>query len=343
MNALAHRLHEIAIVLENEATFHKMYNTCAGESYARARTVIAEYAKQYARHPACVLSSDRADGASNREHLRRYFDDIYNIKDRTGTSGFLNTPPFMFWCDSVKNTTPKPKTDAPDPSLPRAGEKFDVSFASRDHQRRARHGMIWSQAELDKLCQLCAKGLSLESLCIELQRPADGVINKLKQQRMITTDLGPGGYPVYHYAKGVECMHTYMRTPPAQLSSDAVMVDTKTMNAEVDAHINRAQEQFSKVEAIAAELQAFSPSTPEKELPIMNAKTAIIEVTTQTLVNGKDVKDFSDAEVYQLIADQEAEIDRLNAIKAKPKKLVAEIEKRQAGIAALVAYLDSKE
>jgi len=335
MNALAHQLHEIAIVLENEATFHKMYNACAGESYARARTAIAEYAKQYARHPAAVLNSDRPDGAANREHLRRYFDDIYDVHGRVGTPGFPNLPALEFWCDKVRSAD-APKSKALNLSLPCAGDKFDSSFASRDHQRRARHGMIWDDAELDKLCALSSKGLSLESLCIELQRPADGVINKLKQRRMITTDLAPGGYPVYHYAKGIECWQ-------ASASTGALTVDLKTMRTEIEDHINRANKHFSKAEAIAAELQEFSPPTPEKELPIMNAKTAIIEVTTKTLINGIDIKEYSDAQVYQLIADQEAEIDRLSTIKAKPKKLVAEIEKRQAGIAALVAYLDSKE
>ena len=71
--------------------------------------------------------------------------------------------------------------------------------------------------------------------------------------------------------------------------------------------------------------------------------TAVIEVTTKTLVNGQDVAAMSDASIYDMIAAQEAEIERLSAIKTKPKKLMAEIEKRQAGIAALVAHLDSKE
>ena len=75
----------------------------------------------------------------------------------------------------------------------------------------------------------------------------------------------------------------------------------------------------------------------------MTNKTAVIEITNKTLINGVDIKDFKDSEVYDLIAAQEAEIARLEAIKAKPKKLVAEIAKRQEGIAALVAHLDSKE
>lgn len=40
---------------------------------------------------------------------------------------------------------------------------------------------------------------------------------------------------------------------------------------------------------------------------------------------------------------QEAQVEELEKIKTKPKKLVNEIEKRKAGIQALVDYLDSKE
>jgi len=69
---------------------------------------------------------------------------------------------------------------------------------------------------------------------------------------------------------------------------------------------------------------------------------AAIEITTKTLVNGTNVADLSDAAIYDLIAKQEAEIERLEAIKAKPKKLVAEIAKRREGIQALVNHLDSK-
>lgn len=118
----------------------------------------------------------------------------------------------------------------------------------------------------------------------------------------------------------------------------------------VDALRHAAELDFSNLEARVLAIQVahlseppmaiyYPPPTP-KEIP-MN-KTAI-EITTVTLVNGRNVGDLSDGEVYNLIAEQEKEIERLEAIKTKPKKLVAEIAKRQAGIAALVAHLDSKE
>jgi len=81
------------------------------------------------------------------------------------------------------------------------------------------------------------------------------------------------------------------------------------------------------------------PFTTTKEIT-MNAH---IEITTVTLVNGADVSKMTDATIYGLIASEEGKIKELDAIQNKPKRLLAEIVKRQGGIAALVNYLDSKE
>ncbi len=85
-----------------------------------------------------------------------------------------------------------------------------------------------------------------------------------------------------------------------------------------------------------AEWQA-SQSQPQPE----STMSKPITITTKTFANGTDISTMADAEVFNLIAEQEAEIEALKKIKAQPKKLVDEIAKREAGIAALVAYLDS--
>lgn len=107
-------------------------------------------------------------------------------------------------------------------------------------------------------------------------------------------------------------------------------LDRYRIKAEIDAHVDRANEHFQRVE------DALNPT---KETTVSKP----IEITTKTLINGADITGMSDAEIFSLISNQEAEIEALEKIKTKPKKLVAEIAKRQAGIAALVAYLDSKE
>lgn len=343
MNALAHQLHEIAIVLENEATFYEMYKVGAGESHARARTVIMQFATRFAAAPAGVLSSSRIDGTANREHLRRYFDDIYDIKDRVGSSGFLELPPFAFWEDRVKNADPvKPKAPTVKPAY-QIGDFWDTSFKQRDNERRARHGMIWSEAELLRLKSLFARGCNLEHICVVLQRPADDVINKLCSPlnliHLICVDTVSLKYYVTQSGSKACVEHVkQLAKADAAIAGDSPInheaesaLNLKTTSDQIDAHLSAAQGHFDKVEAELLKAR------------IMSNKAAIIEVTTKTLVNGVDIKDFKDSEIYDLIAAQEAEIARLEAIKAKPKKLVAEIAKRQEGIAALVAYLDSKE
>ena len=55
------------------------------------------------------------------------------------------------------------------------------------------------------------------------------------------------------------------------------------------------------------------------------------------------VNTLPNSELYAQIQAQEDAIEKLQAIKAKPKSLLAEIKKRQAGIEALVAFMDERE
>ena len=66
------------------------------------------------------------------------------------------------------------------------------------------------------------------------------------------------------------------------------------------------------------------------------------ELNTKTYLNDVDLDTLTNSELYAQIQGQEDAIEKLQAIKAKPKSLLAEIKKRQAGIEALVTYLDSK-
>ena len=70
---------------------------------------------------------------------------------------------------------------------------------------------------------------------------------------------------------------------------------------------------------------------------------APIKVESRTFVNNSDVKGWDDGSIFQLIAAEEAKIKELSAIEAKPKRLAAEIAKRQAGIKDLIAALDARD
>lgn len=91
-------------------------------------------------------------------------------------------------------------------------------------------------------------------------------------------------------------------------------------------------------------LRAYSINSNSTEITMNSiTKTQAIEITTQVNINGQNIKNFSDAGLYSLIQQQEAEIRALNALQNKPQSLLAEIQKRQAGIDALVNYLNERD
>lgn len=71
--------------------------------------------------------------------------------------------------------------------------------------------------------------------------------------------------------------------------------------------------------------------------------TSHIIVTTQVNINGVNADTYSDATLFAMIQQQEAEVKNLLSITHKPRALLNEIEKRQAGISALVAFMDERE
>jgi hypothetical protein len=91
-------------------------------------------------------------------------------------------------------------------------------------------------------------------------------------------------------------------------------------------------------------LQAFVKYT-EKSQPL-NTQTIMtphIIVTTQVNINGVNADTYSDATLFAMIQQQEAEVKNLLSITHKPQALLNEIEKRQAGIEALVVFMDERE
>lgn len=67
------------------------------------------------------------------------------------------------------------------------------------------------------------------------------------------------------------------------------------------------------------------------------------ELNTKTYLNGVDLDTLPNSELYAQIQAQEDAIEKLQAIKAKPKSLLAEIAARQAGIDSLVAFMNERE
>ena len=70
--------------------------------------------------------------------------------------------------------------------------------------------------------------------------------------------------------------------------------------------------------------------------------TDVKAVESKVFIFGNESKDVSDETIFNLIAKREGEIKALEAIKNKPKKLVAQIEQYQKDIDALVKVCDER-
>lgn len=133
---------------------------------------------------------------------------------------------------------------------------------------------------------------------------------------------------------------SYAKQPTIEFWKPEVREPPKKTNPEWDAIVaqQRAIQEHSAVYAALTDQLNQLNSLTQKETTM----SKIIDIKTKTFVNGIDVTTLTNAQVFDLIAEQEAAIKKLEGIEAKPKLLVKEIEERKAGIAALVAHLDAK-
>ena len=84
------------------------------------------------------------------------------------------------------------------------------------------------------------------------------------------------------------------------------------------------------------------PTTPTPTTTT-NTMSKAITVTTQVNVNGVNANNYTDAQLFDMIRYQEAEIKNLQALINKPQSLLREINARQAGIDALVRFMNERD
>lgn len=83
-------------------------------------------------------------------------------------------------------------------------------------------------------------------------------------------------------------------------------------------------------------------SNPE-EPQMATEAPAMIRIEHKTFVNGTDVTTLSTEAIVCIIYESEQQIDRLNALRTKPKRVLSKIDELQAGINKLVELVDERE
>ena len=84
-------------------------------------------------------------------------------------------------------------------------------------------------------------------------------------------------------------------------------------------------------------------TTTTTPTPTTITMSKAITVTTQVNINGVNADNYTDAQLFDMIRQQETEIKHLQALTNKPQSLLREIDTRQAGIDALVSFMNERD
>lgn len=331
-NDLAIKLFDVAITLENDGDFDREYKRLTPTDHAGVRrTVIALACRR--------LKLETPHGAFY-EQLRRYFDDTMGVKGcdtSRDTASYAKDQTIEFWlnkvrypADCVRHAKQPPTTK--EPPMTWKEELIAARAAGETLQMYLRDEWINEFGiDYEKEFDFTA-GRDHYRIKPKEPKPApltwQGALKAARERGAIIQFLRNGEWED-EGANGRREKLAFSQAP------SQYRVKPGTDPLELPVHVPGCPIPIPSPEYLA-EWQA-------SQLPKENIMTKPITITTTTFVNGADISKMADSEVFGLIASEEAVIEDLKKIKAQPKKLVAEIAKREAGIAALVAYLDSKE
>lgn len=330
MNELAIKLHEAAMVLENDGDFYSKYTRLKTSDASTRRDSIHTALARNKIDQAAMLNVTTLRGTDLREHLRRYLDDVWAMPpppDVHTCAVVKRWQELKFWEDSVKY----PPVPAPQAETPPAGNGKPVQLPD-DVELQTFDGVDW-----------------------HVTRIPDGCISySMASARRVWDEFGKASCMGYRGHGGTwstlgspsfsgSCIYRWKPEFTFKLlEQKALEAEPAPPTSEVDSLTTNNIGKDHATDSLAYLTNLLD--TQAKETIMNNAiNTAAIVITTKTLVNGFDIAGMSDSTIYDLIAKQEAAVADLEKIDNKPKKLVNEIAKRKAGIQALVDYLDSKE
>lgn len=321
------QLEEITLILENESGFYRQYaakRTHYNDTYGKRRAIIGDWLVTVRTPWASPKTLSLPSWAGrhtveDRDQLRRYFDDRYEIP-QTETNKYASIPSLLI------EDSPEPTKEPP---MTWKEELIAARAAGETLQILGRDGGWYDEGTTGFanpfLFDSCG---GKERYRIKPKEPKAAPLTwqgalKAARERGATIQFLRNGEWDDEGTAGLRKTLGFSQAP----SQYRVKPGTDPLEPTTDIST-----------AVYAQTAPLTPTLTQE--PTMSKP---ITIATTTFVNGTDISKMADSEVFDLIASEEAVIEGLKKIKAQPKKLVAEIAKREAGIEALVAYLDKTE
>jgi hypothetical protein len=359
---------EIVRVLEKEKEFFQRYGAKLSDrnsTYGKRRSIISQflstwrgaggYEQPLMSWPTWVGRNDIED----RDQIRRYFDDLWNI-DQVEPNKYASIP--SVW-DELKLDIPKYAGLLYDAAITLENDSTFCKAYNNCHGLGGDHRRMTIERFLKKCCGYFypAAVVDTDDYLERLRQYFDDTMmphhpcksGALPSREAIEFWRDEVRHPedcARHKAKAEEKdPHAHLRTAMRAGATIEFCISAAMWRTLADQSPTRAftfpperyriKSEAKPVNKMSLDEIAAELTTPQPQPESIMSKP--ITITTKTFANGTDISTMADAEVFNLIAEQEAEIEGLKKIKAQPKKLIDEIAKREAGIAALVTYLDN--
>lgn len=200
---------------------------------------------------------------------------------------------------------------------------------------RRNHGGNWSTPQHYAVLARYLQGESLQSIANHMGRTRVSIIGQLSKRPTLAVDIWGNPYP------GDKDNSRLQGTLEA-LEKD-LKANGEWWKALSWYHFGD-EDHYDDVMKIPGTggTQVVSEATTEETTEVTIEDTTMKFETIQ-LLNGRNIKDMSDAEIYKIIADTEHEIERLSAIKARPARLVKLIDQMTKGLHELVDFLNAQD
>lgn len=201
------------------------------------------------------------------------------------------------------------------------------------------HGKLWTNEHYATLFRLFCENVSVSGIARELGRQTDAVMAKLARVRL--ADELTGKVCERDHPRAGSLRDYYALVVSGAIPKDLNYPPTQ---AYVKQALERARSGAPSESSLKTVADGCLSSTQVAPAHTNTDKdTDTMQFTIQHLLNGRDIATMSDDEIFRVIAQTEAEIDKLDQIKSKPARLVKLIAQKRGDLEKLIAFLNAQD
>lgn len=186
-----------------------------------------------------------------------------------------------------------------------------------------------------QIIKFCANSICCANHTHELARQNDyvGKIVTIEVLKHYWEQYSDEEFRPTAHLPGTDYYQTYKKKPKPTAGTNRAKLEIRVLTQHLP-DANKAREHAHKAKHEPKQLTNPKPKTME---------ITVNKIETKTFINGSDAATLSDDQIFLLIARTEKDIEKLEAIKEKPKKLTIKITAMKNSVLELIKIVDSRD